>query len=253
MTTSPLPEGITTPSGSEKDAAKNESNNGASYVDVVYDWVHSAISELHLPAGSPLRENRLAAHLGVSRTPVREALHRLERDGLVQRSPDDRFVVATLTVDDVNDACDAIEVLDRYLIERATGRISEERAKELHEIASEMRRCSREGDLTGWDEADHRFHDILAEAAANELVSNLVSQVRRRVHRFWLGQEARLDGLTRCSQEHTELADAIAGGEAESIGPVVERHISSMRENLLGFLQNVAPFIGKADWPPPSH
>ena len=245
MTTSPLPEGPTSPSPT--------ASNGISYVDVVYDWVHSAISDLHLPAGAPLRENRLAAHLGVSRTPVREALHRLERDGLVQRSPDDRFVVASLTEGDVNDACDAIEVLDRYLLERAAERVTAERAQELHRIAEDMRRCSREGDVHGWDEADRRFHEILAEAAENRLVSDLVSQVRRRVHRFWLGQEARMDGLTRCSHEHTELASAIADGDAASIGPVVERHIASMRKNLVGFLQNVAPFLGKADWPPPSH
>jgi DNA-binding GntR family transcriptional regulator len=245
MTTSPLTEDAGTPSSSTNDAV--------SYVDIVYDWVHAAISDLHLPAGSPLRENRLASHLGVSRTPVREALHRLERDGLVQRSPDDRFVVASLTVQDVDEACDAIQVLDRYLLERAVGRIDASRAEELRGIAAEMRRCSRDGDLTAWAEADHRFHDILAEAADNRLVSDLVSQVRRRVHRFWLGQEARMDGLSRCSQEHTELADAIAGGEVDPIGPVVERHIASMRANLLGFIQNVAPFLGKADWPPPSH
>ena len=251
MTTSPLREDAKTPSPPASDPPP--ATDPASYVDVVYDWVHGAISDLHLPPGSPLRENRLAAHLGVSRTPVREALHRLERDGLVQRSPDDRFVVATLTTDDVKEACDAIHVLDRYLLERAAGRIDSDSAEELRRIAGEMRRCSRDGDLAGWAEADHRFHDILAAAADNRLVSDLVSQVRRRVHRFWLGQEARMDGLSRCSQEHTELADAIAGGDALTIGPVVERHITSMRENLLGFLQNVAPFLGKAEWPPPSH
>ena len=250
MTTSQLPG---SPTATPLATTPPVSDSIASYVDVVYDWVHSAISDLHLPAGSPLRENRLAAHLGVSRTPVREALHRLERDGLVQRSPDNRFVVASLTLHDVNEACDAIEVLDRYLIERAAGRITDEQADELNRIATEMRQCSLDGDLAGWAEADHRFHDILAGAADNRLVSDLVSQVRRRVHRFWLGQEARLDGLTRCSQEHTELAAAIAGRDTGSIGPVVERHIASMRENLVGFLQNVAPFLGKAEWPPPSH
>jgi len=228
-------------------------NVAVSYVDVVYDWVHAAISDMHLPPGNPLRENRLASHLGVSRTPVREALHRLERDGLVQRSPDNRFVVATLTLQDANEACDAIEILDRYLLERAAERIDADRARELREIASEMRRCSREGYSKVWDEADHRFHEILAEAAGNRLVSDLVSQVRLRVHRFWLGQEVRTDGLTRCSQEHTELADAIAEGDVHSIEPVVQRHIAAMRQNLLGFIQNVAPFLGTVDWPSPSH
>jgi DNA-binding GntR family transcriptional regulator len=93
-------------------------------VDEVYSSLLLAIVEARLGAGTPLSQNKLAARMGVSRTPVREALLRLERDGLVQRLPESGFAVATITADEVHEACDLLHVLDTYVYTRAAGALA---------------------------------------------------------------------------------------------------------------------------------
>lgn len=230
-------------------APSDPTDRGTTRVESVYDWLLDAITGSRLPAGSPLLENPLARQLGVSRTPVREALQRLEREGLVQRSASSRFIVALLSERDVREACDAMEVLDTYLFRSAAQRLTPEQDVVLGRRVARMRAAATEGDADAWAAADRDFHATLAAAADNELVADLVRQVRRRVQRFWLNQAVRSERLHSCSVEHAELARVIRGGDLDAIGPLVSAHIAHMRDSLLMLLDQAAPLLGAA--PPP--
>lgn len=216
-----------------------ETSTRRSRVDDVYDWLVKAITGFELPAGSPLLENTLARELRVSRTPVREALQRLEREGLVQRTASTRFAVALPSVRDIREACDAIEVLDTYLFQRASENLTEEQGAELDSLVTAMTAAAEADDMAAWAEADRRFHAILAAASDNQLVADLVRQVRRRVQRFWLGQ-ARGDRLVGCSAEHAELTHAVRNGIVDAIPPLVDSHVAHMRESLLTLLEHAS-------------
>lgn len=231
---------------SQHDAATPE----PSRVDSVYGWLVEAITGLELPAGTPLLENALARQLGVSRTPVREALQRLEREGLVQRSPNSRFVVAVLSERDVHEACDALEVLDVYLFQRAARRLTPAQGDTLAACVEIMRTAAKAHDPRAWAEADREFHATLAAAADNRMVADLVQQVRRRVQRFWLTQAVRSERLEGCSLEHAELADAVRAGDLDAIPPLVAAHIAHQRESLLTMLDAAAPLLGGQTRPP---
>jgi len=219
----------------------------SSMVDDVYSTLLLAIVEARLGVGTPLSQNKLASRLGVSRTPVREALLRLERDGLVQRLPDSGFAVATITVEEVNEACDLLHVLDTYVYRRAAETLSKEQLNELLELASLLVDSAESGDADAWREADARYHAVVMDAARNRFVAQYLQQTRRRVQRFWM-QKPHFDGRLRiCSQDHVALAKAMLDADGEVVSQTVHAHIERLRDSVLSRLESAAPLLPAAD------
>lgn len=219
----------------------------SSMVDDAYQSLLTAIVEARLGAGTPLSQNKLAAHLGVSRTPVREALLRLEREGLVQRSLDMGFVVATIRPDEVNEACDLLGVLDTYVYLRAAKALSKEALADLLELASELVSNAESGDTDAWREADRRYHALVMDAASNRLVADCLQQTRRRVQRFWLGKPNFEGRLRTCSQDHVALAQAMIDDDEAVLSETVREHIERLRANVLDRLESARPLLPGTD------
>ena len=218
-----------------------------SMVDDVYSSLLLAIVEARLGAGTPLSQNKLASHLGVSRTPVREALLRLERDGLVQRLPESGFAVATITAEEVNEACDLLNLLDTYVYRRAAEKLSKAELDGLLELASTLVDSAESGDADAWRAADQRYHAVVMEAAQNRFVAQSLQQIRRRVQRFWL-QEPHFDGRLRtCSQDHVALAQAMLDSDGEVVSQTVHAHIERLRASVLARLASAGPLLPVAD------
>ena len=216
-------------------------------VDDVYTSLLMAIVEARLGAGTPLSQNKLAARMGVSRTPVREALLRLERDGLVQRLPETGYVVATITVDEVNEACDLLRLLDTYVYTRAAERLSPVEMGGLLDLAHQLVDRAESGDTEAWRDADLRYHAVVMQAAQNRYVAQTLQQTRRRVQRFWL-QKPHFDGRLRiCSQDHVALAQAIADEDREVLSQTVHAHIERLRASVLARLESAGPLLPGLD------
>jgi DNA-binding GntR family transcriptional regulator len=219
----------------------------ASMVDEVYSSLLLAIVEARLGAGTPLSQNKLAARMGVSRTPVREALLRLERDGLVQRLPESGFAVATITADEVHEACDLLHVLDTYVYTRAAGALGRDELEDLLALASSLVGSAESGDADAWRAADTRYHAMVMTAAGNRFVAQYLEQTRRRVQRFWL-QTPHFDGRLRtCSQDHVALAEAMLAGDSEVVSQTVYAHIERLRASVLARLESAAPLLPAVD------
>jgi len=219
----------------------------ASMVDDVYSSLLLAIVESRLGAGTPLSQNKLASRMGVSRTPVREALLRLERDGLVQRLPDSGFAVATITAEEVNEACDLLHVLDTFVYTRAAETLSRAQLDDLLSLASSLVDSAESGDAEAWREADGRYHAVVMEAAKNRFVAQSLQQTRRRVQRFWM-QKPHFDGRLRiCSQDHVALAQAMLDADKEVLSQTVHAHIERLRANVLARLESAGPLLPVAD------
>lgn len=218
-----------------------------SMVEGAYASLLTAILERRLGAGTPLSQNKLAAHLGVSRTPVREALLRLEREGLVSRLPEAGFVVATISPDEVNEACDLLELLDTFVYLRAAEALDDAQVNELLDLAQVLVGSVESGDTEAWKAADQRYHRIVIEAADNRFVAEANQQIRRRVQRFWL-HEPLFDGRLRtCAQDHVTLAKAMADRDEAILREAVAAHISRMRESVLTSLRSAAPLLPAQD------
>ncbi|WP_031469609.1 GntR family transcriptional regulator [Sciscionella sediminilitoris] len=217
----------------------------------VYDQLRASIVELRLTPGQRLSENRLADRLGVSRTPIREALHRLADDRLVVRNEEGGFEVAVLSHHDVDSLCDLLEVVDAYLFGRAArlAGTRPEQAEALRGLAERMGSAAEQTDLDAWSAADSEFHQTVNTLADNEWASEVALRSRSRLHRFWLNHSARRQRLQSCSAEHVELALAVAEGDSERAATLVRGHIGHMRESLHGLLDAAAPLFGSGDWP----
>jgi DNA-binding GntR family transcriptional regulator len=214
-----------------------------SMVERVYESLQTAIVEARLGAGTPLSQNKLAAHLGVSRTPVREAFLRLEHDGLVQRNADLGFVVATITPDEVNEACDLLKLLDTFAYVHAARAMAPDQLDALLTLARSMVDSAEVADAATWKETDRRYHATVMAAAGNRYVADYLERTRGRVQRFWL-QRPHFDGRLRiCSQDHLALAQAMLEGDEDALTDLVDAHIERLREGVLLRLESAGPLL----------
>jgi DNA-binding GntR family transcriptional regulator len=219
--------------------------DSGSRVNVAYDWLLAEITGFRLRSGAALSENRIASQLGISRTPVREALQRLEKEGLVKRTDSARFAVSQLTVAEVNDACDLLQVLDTYICTKAASKLEAHDIERLRENVDSMKRAAESGDRASWSSSDLAFHRLVNTIAGNQLVADTVKETRRRIQRFWLRGSSTQGRLLECSREHELLIDAMVAKDYDAIGPAVEEHISHMRQRMIDMFEAAQLILGE--------
>jgi GntR family transcriptional regulator, rspAB operon transcriptional repressor len=224
------------------DVARNSDSLGAE----AYEWIVRAITTFAIPTNSQLSENKLAAQLNISRTPIREALKRLETEGLVRRDESGRFIVAMLTHKDVDDALDFLTICDTYIFSAAAKNISKDDARTLADCAKEMLLAGKSGDQAAWSKADGVFHELVMTSSNNPIVSEAARMTRRRIQRFWARSSAAGKNLASCSQEHVDIANAIAVNDVKKIGVAVGEHIAHLRTHMHEIIDAAAPFLGVA-------
>lgn len=201
--------------------------------EIAYMRIKDAIQHADVEPGQPLSETRLSKLLGISRTPVREALRRLAQEGLVEVIPGRAVTVAFHSMQDVMDV-----VHIRYLLEPEMARLTVDAITNddltcLVEAMEKMEAAIENSDLMVWSKADTDFHEILSAACPNKLLGELIVQMRNRVHHL-----ANVDShtnparLAACTVEHREIVDAFVDGDAERASQVTRAHIEKLRQSL---------------------
>lgn len=221
-----------------------KSEEVSSLGDDAYSWLVTAITSFQLPSNAQLSENRLAQEIGVSRTPVREALRRLESEGLVRRGENNRFTVSLLTVKELNEACDLLILLDTYLFSRAAQAMTAKDAGALRTLADDMIAAAAANDPDAWAVADAAFHELILRTADNGTVADIARVTRRRIQRFWNRSLASSSRLPSCSREHREIAEAIVRGDYGDLERAVTDHINHMRGSVATILEVAGSVLG---------
>ncbi|WP_141579072.1 GntR family transcriptional regulator [Actinomadura sp. WMMA1423] len=214
-----------------------------SLADRVADRIRAAIHEGRYPPGARLVERRLAAELGVSHIPIREALARLTDEGLVERLPRRGARVATLTLRELEELSSLRIVLERFVVARVQERLTAEEEKELRRMVASMRQAAVRGDFRRVLDLDRRFHERLWELADHRMLGEVVTGLRGRIGAFLRAATAALEPeeLERHAASHDELLDAILSGDAEVGGAEMSRHIELATERLRGTLAEADP------------
>lgn len=195
--------------------------------------LRDAILDGRLPAGAPLRQTDLAARLGISRTPIREALGRLQQEGLVERLPRGGVRVALLDLEASAELYDLREVLDGLAARLAARRATAPALAGLERALDRMARSLAHGDLTLWFGAHVAFHSGIFRAAGNARLLGLLGTVRlsiRHFHPLLLQTSGR---LARALEEHRRIYDAIAARDPEEAEREARAHIVHAREVVL--------------------
>ena len=146
--------------------------------DVVFNTLRKAILKGELKPGERLMEIALAERLGVSRTPVREAMRKLELEGLVVMIPRRGAQVANITEKDLNDVLEVRIALENLSIENACTRMTEEQLEELWNAAKNFEATMAEGNLVKLAEADVAFHEVIYKSSDNRRLNQVLNNLR---------------------------------------------------------------------------
>lgn len=205
--------------------------------DVVFNTLRRAILRGELLPGERLMEIQLAQRLGVSRTPVREAIRKLELEGLVTMIPRKGAEVAQITVSDLKDVLEVRIALEELAVKDACENITEEQLAALRSANEEFRRVLQEGDLMTCGQADIKFHEIIYRATNNKRLLQMLSNIREQMYRYrmeYLKDHSKHEALV-C--EHEKICQALQEHDREKAGEAIRVHIENQKESIISSLE----------------
>lgn len=201
--------------------------------EVVCETLRDAIVNGILEPGERLMEIQLAEELGVSRTPVREAIRKLELDGFVIMVPRRGTYVSDLSIKDINDVFEVRTALDSLAAGLAAERITEEELEELERLLVRIGELIEQGDMSQIVEADSQFHDILYRASRNDRLVSIINNQREQLTRFRSISMSYPGRLKNTLEEHRRLVEAIAQRNADLAQQLAMQHMENAEQTLL--------------------
>jgi DNA-binding GntR family transcriptional regulator len=207
------------PLGDPRSRPDNESKRPSARV--VHDKLRQRILQGQIDVDVPISQVGLAREMGVSRTPLREALRMLQAEGLVSVRPNHMIRVARLSVDDLEQAYALRIVLEAFGIRVSVPRFSDDDLAELSSSLADVERASDEGDLDAWERAHTQFHGLLRRYAGPRLdgIARTLSDHTDRYRRIYMADPG---GRAAALAEHRQILDACRAGDA----PLASRHVA---------------------------
>jgi DNA-binding GntR family transcriptional regulator len=199
--------------------------------DNVYELIVSAVLRGELRAGSRLSVPGIAARLAVSRTPVREAIQRLVREGLAVEEPHRGAVIATFDTRELIEIYELREVLEGLAARLAATRIDEPGLAALRHGLAEHRAAVASGDTAAHFELDLRFHRLVSRAAGNANLARSLDLLQSRIRLAMLSTSVTA-GPSRALADHEAIVDAIASRDAARAETAARGHIARLAEVL---------------------
>lgn len=185
-------------------------SEGLSALDRTYAALKRLILEGEFGPGDRLTGARVEEMLGVSRTPIRSALVRLQADGLVEMADGRSARVRALTVSEVKHAYDVAAGLEGMLVYRLAGDGTEEQFSEISAAVADMEAAAERGDKAAWVVADERFHHVLAEHGGNPLLSIMMERVDTVIGRLrFLALHLNPHGAAQSAHDHRDVTTAM--------------------------------------------
>lgn len=195
--------------------------------DVVFNTLRQAILRGELKPGERLMEIQLANKLGVSRTPIREAIRKLELEGLVLMIPRRGAEVAEITEKSLRDVLEVRGALEELAVKLACQKITDEQIQELRVAEKEFEMALSSGDVTVYAEADVKFHDVIYRATDNQRLIQLLFNLREQMYRYRVEYLKREEAHGTLLIEHKKIIEAIASRDMEASVDAVCQHIDN--------------------------
>lgn len=205
--------------------------------DVVFDTLRQAILRGELKPGERLMEIQLANKLGVSRTPIREAIRKLELEGLVLMIPRKGAEVADISEKSLRDVLEVRKALEELAVKLACDKIKGAQIGELRKAAEEFKKTLKSGDITQIAEADVSFHDVIYEATDNQKLIQLLNNLREQMYRYRIEYLKRQEAHPQLLAEHEEIISRIENKEKELAAEIVCKHIDNQVEAVMDVIR----------------
>lgn len=204
-----------------------------SLADLAYERIRDRLIMLEIRPGDPINDGRLAAEIGVGRTPVREALKRLETDHLVVSFPRRGTFATAIDVTELGAISDIREQLEPFAARRAALTASSSSREELRAKAAEVRDLGSMGDdRSALMRFDTSLHRLIYKAAGNPHLEDVLIRYDNLATRIWCLVIDRLPDFAHHVAEHAELLDAIADGDADRAEKLAHDHVTGFEAEI---------------------
>jgi DNA-binding GntR family transcriptional regulator len=202
--------------------------------DRAYDRIKSRLMNDEYPPGSFLSERQLAGHLGMSKTPVKAALERLEAEGFISVSPQQGIVVRELSVHEIADQYEIRAALESYTLRTLAGKLSQTQINHVRANLQALNRLRGTENVTTAVELDAAFHTQFAVFLGNREILRVIDQLRERMWRV-IAQVFHLcpTRIEASFEEHSAIADAVIGGKGDLAADLISRHLESGKRLIL--------------------
>lgn len=201
--------------------------------EIVFESLREAIINGHLEPGERMMEIQLADEMGVSRTPVREAIRKLELEGFVVMIPRKGAYVAGISLKDIADVFEIRAALESLAAALAAERITEEELEALERSLVKVGECTEANDLEALITVDTDFHDILYKASRNERLVQIVSNLREQIQRFRMTSLSQPGRMKDALEEHRKLVEALSERNIELARTLAREHIEYAENSML--------------------
>lgn len=198
--------------------------------DVVFQTLRQAILYGELKPGERLMEIALANRLGVSRTPVREAIRMLELEGLVVMEPRKGAHVAQITEKDLNDVLEVRLGLEELVVQFASERITEEELQNLKAAEEEFEQSMQRNDLVALAAADVKFHEVIYQATHNQRLVQMINNIKEQMYRYRMEYLKDVKVRETLVKEHRQLLQALEEHCLESAEDSIRAHIQNQQD-----------------------
>ena len=198
--------------------------------EMVYEELKMQILKGSIIPGTRMMEVELAEEMGVSRTPIREAIRKLEKEGLVTIEPRRGAYASMISTEDMVEILEVRQDLEGLAAYFAADRMTKEQVEELREVSNSYNEAVRQGNMEAMIKHDTRFHHIIVESCRNKILVQMIEQLQELVLRFRYIYYDNFRRAENMPEEHEAIVAAISEGNADKARAAADIHIERLKE-----------------------
>ncbi len=225
----PSPIDLETPNAAPTSSPLRRIAKGASLAEQAYVEIKRRILSLEFGPGQFFNELMICELIGFSRSPVHHAIQRLKLEGLIDIIPRKGLQIRRESMDEILDLLEARWAVEANVAALAAQRRTEAQLSRMRELIEASRELSRADDRDRFMQIDHDFHAIIAEAAGNSALTEIMRSLHERSARLWKLRLLAPGDLAHTQDEHSAVLDAIAAGDAQAAASAMGAHLASLR------------------------
>jgi DNA-binding GntR family transcriptional regulator len=202
----------------------------------VYDTLRSSILNFRLLPGVKLSDKQISQEMGISRTPVREALVRLSEQGLVESHPNRGFTVKSFTVSEIDHLYTLREALEVLAVRQAIPNLDKKKVKALRELTDRFISLAKSNNLVGMIHSDEEFHDLISTYSENPPLIHFLRSLHDQIRIARRYDHLHADKPQKTYEAHLQIVDFMAQEETSKASRAMSHHILRSKKNVLSFL-----------------
>jgi len=211
--------------------------------DQAYEEIRKLILQRRSTDRFSLSENSLAAEMRMSRTPIREALQRLQMEGFIEIHPNRGVVIPEVSVVEVNETFALRMAVEEFVIREMTPQMTPENIGEMDLFLARQKEAMDRNDVLEYLRHDKDFHDLFFRLYANSLIFNTIQRVLDRFYSMGTNVLRRPGSVQRSFAEHCAVADAVRNNDGEKAAAAMHAHLITGKNNVLSIPGNIESVV----------